>query len=251
MGSSLRKSLNLLIILSDYAKPEGLSIKELSNLSQMPPSTVHRFLQVFKEFDLVAQDLVSKNYMLGSKLLKLGMQVRGSVDLRKVAIPILEKLAKSTGEDSYLTILSGNNGVFIEKVEGSHSAKIIENFGTEVPLHCGANRLALLSFQDDKFIENFLSSELKSYTDQTITDPEKLKVEIRKIREQGYAISYGGYVKYGCGIAAPVRDAYGQVISSLGIIGFENRFSVGKIAKMTKEVKKAARKLSNKLGYFD
>jgi len=250
MSSSLHKSLELLMLVSQHSKNEGLSVKELSNLSQLSPSTVHRFLQVFKEFDLIEQDISTKNYRLGPKLLKLGMQVRGTLNLRKAALPIMEKLTEVTGEDSHLTIINGNKGVFIEKVQGQHPAKIIETYGTEVPLHCGAQRLALLSFQEDSFIESYLKRDLESYTDKTITDPEKLREEITKIQEQGYALSFNSYVNHGAGVAAPVRDENGQVVASLGIIGFTEYFAPDRIDMLIKEVSSSAYELSNKLGYY-
>lgn len=247
MSSALHKALEVLLVISEEGAKDGLSIKQLAELTGFPPSTVHRFLQVFKEFGIVEQDPETKNYRLGPQLLRMGLQVRGLLDLREAALPVLKELTARTGEDSYLTVVQGKMGVFLERVEGPHPVKVIELVGKEMPLHRGAARKVLLSFMDDDFIQAYLR-EIKET--QGAPNPADLLEEIKKIREKGYAVSRGDYLNYGIGIAAPVRDFSGTVKASIGIIGIKERLTDEQLNWLIQEVKEAARKLSRKMGYF-
>ena len=251
MSNSLRKALNLLFIVSDNAGSEGLAIKELAHLSGLTPSTVHRFLQVFKEYDLIEQNESTQNYGLGSQLLFLGLKVKGMLDIRKVALPVLKELSNETKEDSCLAVAKGDQGVHIERVEGPYPTKAIETYGTQIPLHCGAARRVLLSFKDDEWIKGYIQRGLKSYTENTIIEPEKLLNEIEKIRKEGYAVSRSEYIEYACGVFAPVRDYTGEVLASIGIICLNMRFTPDRVQELIGKTKTASKKLSKKLGYID
>jgi len=249
MSNTLRKGLEILLAISAEGTENGLSIKEMAGRTGFPPSTTHRLLQTFKEFGVVEQDPGTKNYRLGPQLLKMGLQVKGMLDLRKAALPVLKELTARTGEDSYLTVAQGRMGVFLERVEGSHPVKVIELVGKEMPLHSGAARKALLSFMEEEFIRAYLA-EITARGEFKNVSPRLLAEEIAGIREQGYAVSYGDYLDYGIGIAAPVYDFSGAVRASLGIIGLKNRFNGDRLPVLIQEVKNAAACLSRKMGYF-
>ncbi len=249
MSSTLRKGLEVLLAICEEGTEDGLSLRQLAVRTGFPPSTVHRLLQTFKEFGVVEQSPETKNYRLGPQLLKMGLQVRGMLDLRKAALPVLKELTARTGEDSYLTVAQGKMGVFLERVEGPHPVKVIELVGKEMPLHSGAARKALLSFMDDHFIRTYLK-EMAEKGEFKSAGPEALAEEIKKIREQGYAVSFGDYLNYGIGIAAPVRDFSGSARASLGIIGLKSRLNEERLPVLIGEVKRAADQLSQKMGYF-
>lgn len=249
MSNTLRKGLVVLLAISEDSSANGLSIKQLAEKTGFPPSTIHRFLRTFMEFKVVDQDPDTKNYRLGPQLLKMGLHVRGILDLHRVAMPVLKELTGRTGEDSYLTVVQGKTGVFLERVEGPSPVKVIELVGKEVPLHRGAARKALLAFMDDDFISAYLK-EMAGQPDLRQAYPEKFREELREIRKQGYAVTYGDYLDHATGIAAPVRDFSGCVQASIGIIGVKNHFTGDRLPVLVGEVKRAADNLSQKLGFL-
>ncbi|HHW43514.1 MAG TPA: IclR family transcriptional regulator [Desulfotomaculum sp.] len=248
MSNTLRKALEVLLTISERECSDGFSLSELVSATGFPPSTIHRFLQTFKEFGMVEQDRDTRNYRLGPQLLRMGLRVRGMLDLRKLAMPLLQELTSRTGEDSYLTIVQGKMGVFLERVEGPHPVKVIELVGREMPLHRGAARKVLLSHMDDDFIRLYLA-EMINNEEYKDLNPGELLSEIEKIREQGYAVSHGDYLEYGTGIAAPVRDFSGSVRASIGIISTRD-CCTEKLLTLIREVKDCALTLSRKMGYF-
>lgn len=249
MSNSLRKALYILLTLSDNAGRGGLPIRDLSRLSKLPPSTVHRLLQTFREFDILEQDPATQNYRLGPRLILMGMQVRGWMDIRKMALPVLQDLTDRTGEDSYLTVAQGDLGVFVERVEGPHPVKVLETFGSRVPLHCGASRKAILAFKEDDWIQKYIGRGLVKLSGNTITRPAGLLKEIESIRGRGFAVSRSEYLDHAVGVAAPVRDYTGAVIASVGVILLDARFDGERLPALAGLVLEAAGGMSRKLGH--
>lgn len=249
MATSLEKALKVLEALWRAPNGKGVSIRDLAHQTSLPPSTVHRFLQGFRQYDLVEQDEATRDYRLGYKILLMGLKVRSGLDVTREAHPILEQLSTATGEDAFLVIPRGNVGIFLQGVEGSHPIRVVETYGAQIPLHCGASRKAILAFKDDAWIEDYIRRGLTSLTEKSITNPDKLWAEIRQIRQQGYATSSGEYTEYAFGVAAPVRDFTGTVVASIGIIGLQMRYTEENLPLFISEVKKAGRGLSLRLGW--
>src|SRR5512134_1947698 len=68
--------------------PQGISIRDLSERIRLPKGTTHRLVSSLSYFGYVRQDLKTKNYSLGFKLVELGNILLGQLDLRKEAEPI-------------------------------------------------------------------------------------------------------------------------------------------------------------------
>lgn len=215
MIQSLLRSIELLEILKAR---RSFTIAELAESVGLPPSTVHRILQTFCEKKFVVRDERSHTYRLGPALISLGKAASSGIRIQDAALPVLTDLTKKTREDSYLVIPVGNKGLVIEKVDGPNHLKVVEEFGYEMYLHCGAIRKVLLAFQSPEFIESYVQSVLYRHDALPRLSPPELREELKKIRERGHAVSYGDYVGDAYGIGAPVFDAEGALAGSIGII---------------------------------
>ena len=151
MIQSLLRSIEILEVLKE--RNRSYSIAELAEAIDLPPSTVHRILQTFCEKKYVIRDERSHTYRLGPALIPLGKAAANGIRLQDAAHPLLSALSARTEEDSYLVIPVGNKGLVIEKVDGPNHIKVVEEFGYEMYLHCGAIRKVLLAYQSPSFIE--------------------------------------------------------------------------------------------------
>ena len=151
MIQSLLRSMELLEVLKE--KNRNFSIAELAEAMDLPPSTVHRILQTFCEKKNVMRYDRSHTYRLGPALIPLGKAAARGIRLQDAAHGILAQLAKQTKEDAYLVIPVGNKGLVIEKVDGPSHLKVVEEFGYEMYMHCGAIRKVLLAWQSPAFID--------------------------------------------------------------------------------------------------
>ena len=225
------------------------TLAELSEKSDLAPSTVHRLLLTLKNYHFIAQDKYSSLYYLGSALISLGLSANNYLDIRKAAIPIMQELADTSKEDTYLAIADGDHGLFVETIPGPYPLKVIGPALTRVPLHCGAIRKVLLAYNNEAFIQNYLRKDLEQYTNNTATNPNLLDKQLVQIRQQGYSLSTGEYIKDATGIGSPVFDHYGEIAAAIGIIGPSVRISPDKYPEIIHLVKKYARQLSIALGY--
>ena len=111
------------------------------------------------------------------------------MDLRKLALPGIEKLSQKSGETVHLGVLSDNEVVSIEEIESGQSLRISIPIGKRVCLHSTGIGKAILAFLSDEEIESVIRDKgLPRFTSNTITDPILLKEEISKIRKLGYAL---------------------------------------------------------------
>ena len=248
MIQSLLRSMELLEVLKE--KNRSFSIAELADAINLPPSTVHRILQTFCEKKYVIRDERSHTYRLGPALIPLGKAAAKGIRLQDAAHPILAALSASTQEDSYLIIPVGNKGLVIEKVDGPNHLKVVEEFGYEMYLHCGAIRKVLLAFQSPSFIDQYLNNIVIHDNAFPHVESKELRKELEQIRSCGYAITYGDYVNDAAGIGAPVFKASGELAGSIGIIAPMIRIDSEEALKLQLEhVLKYASELSADLGY--
>ncbi|MVB12358.1 HTH-type transcriptional repressor AllR [Caprobacter fermentans] len=249
MIQSLIRAINVLEALKEPEK--SFSLAELSEALELPPSTIHRILQTFCSKNYVTRDERTHLYQLGPALISLGMAATHHVKLQNAAPPILRKLSAMTGEDTFLVILAGFKGLVLEKVEGPNNLKVIEKFGYEVDLHCGAIRKSLLAYQPDSFIRDFIEHGLSRHADNTITNPSTLMEDLKKIRREGIAVSCGEYIRDAMGVGAPVFSRNGSVVASMGLIAPISRVDSKRIELLKRDVKQCSQELSYDLGYAE
>lgn len=246
MIQSLTRAMEILELMGSADKE--FSIAELSRGVGLPASTVHRILKTFCEGGFAVKGEKTHLYRPGSALIPLGMAAAAHLNLREEAVSVMKKLMEKTSEDTFLAIVSGYKGLMLEKVEGPSNLKVIERFGIENDLHCGAIRKTLLAYQSEEFIQRYLEEgPLKSekYTD---ADKKEFLTMLEQIRNDGVAITIGDYIEDAAGIGAPVFDQNNNIAASIGIIVPHYRFS-DEHAQLCKEmVVKYARKLSERLG---
>lgn len=241
----IERVVQLLEALSDGAA----SIKQLSDRTGLAMSTTARLLESMQRTGLVERDAVSKQYVVGRMLFRIVGTSKPRKDISTVARPMLEALAKETGEDTLLAELQGVTAAFIEHVEGPSPLKIVGVIGQPGPLYYGAFRKVLLAYQSEDWIEDYLSSiKFRQLTRATLANAEAVRKEIARIRKQGYVTSFGEWMDEAGGIAAPVFDYTGKVRAAMHIVGPISRLNTATADKYIPMVVKAARQLTVALG---
>lgn len=230
---------------------QDYSIAELAAATGLPASSVYRILQTFAADNYVLADETTHLYRLGPALAALAQAAGGNTDLRSLAMPYLREIAEKTGDDAFLMSLNGYHSQTIAKAEGPNRIKIVESFEHNVDLHCGANRKMLLAFQSDDFISDYIKNGLKRYTANTITEPDDLWQEVRSIREEKVSFSLSEFIEGAMGVSAPVFDASGHLIASIGTSSPALQVSAAKINASKRVISDCAQKLSAALGYSE
>jgi len=231
-----------------YGKEE-LSLTEIAENLGLSKPTVLRLADTLAEFGFLVRGDVDKKYRLGNKLFYLGSLVLNQMELRKVVMPVMESLRNITGETVHLNVREGNERICLEEIESIHELRTIVKIGQRSPLYAGASAKVLLAFQEDDEIERVLKQSLKRITDNTITDSKVLRVEIERIRQQGYALSMGERIVGAVAISAPILDYTGKMVASLSIGYPEARHTEEKLQFCLQELLRGVGEISAKLGY--
>lgn len=249
MIQSLLKAINLLEALN--GKEGSYSIGKLATMLDLPPSTIHRLIKTLCAAKFVIQDEKSHDYKLGPALIPLGVAASKNLHLQNAAHSVLKNLSAKTGEDTFLVISVGNKGIVLERFDGPSSLKIVEEFGYELYLHCGAVRKALLAFQSKEFINEYIDFVIKSETLSKKINPKELKNLLNTIRKNGYATSRGDYAEGTVGVGVPIFNSDGRAIASIGIVAPEGRINTKeKLDNLKDVIVEAAKNLSHSMGYF-
>ncbi len=250
-GHIVLSVLKALDILEAFAEGDHmLGITDLSKRLGLAKSTVYNLVSTLKYRGYIEEDPMTNRYSLGVRLLELSQAVRANVEIRDRAAPLLRELAQSSREAVYLTILHRNRSVYIYSIEASGRLPSRSPIGERVPLHCTAVGKAKLAFMPEEQVDRIISTEeLTRYTENTITDPERLRHELARIRQLGYAVDYEEHeVGIRC-VGAPIRDDSGAVIASCSVSGPTGRMQDERIAELGPQVAKVAATISQRLGY--
>jgi DNA-binding IclR family transcriptional regulator len=232
------------------SSPEELSVKEISEAMGLSKSTVHGLIKTLEHRGYLQQNPGNTKYRLGMKLFSLGNVVGENLDIRKIARPVIQRLVDKIKETVHLAVLTGNDIVYTEKVEGPGALRMYSQVGKRVFVHCTGVGKVILAYQDDDVVESMLSKEtLKAFTPHTLTDKEELKSQLKVIREQGYALD-NEEIELGlrC-VAAPIYNHQGKVIASISCAGPSIRMSDDQLESKIQAMKEAALEISRLLGY--
>lgn len=245
---SVSKALKLLRLFAETRAPMGLT--EIATRAGIPKGTVHRLLIAMEEEGFVLQDGASRNWGLGFRALQQYNAFREQMSLLKVASPWMQRLRDEVQETVSLVIEDSGYGVCIERFDPNHELRFQNSLGVRVPLHAGATRKALLAFLPEDRRESILSEKgLPAITPRTITNPDRLREELARIRERGYAESEGEHNQGVAAVGVPLRDVTGQAVASLSIAGPAQRLTPEQIDRVLPVLLHTAQQLSSQLGF--
>jgi IclR family transcriptional regulator, KDG regulon repressor len=245
----LDRAFHILALLSD-GKPRTL--QELSGEIDLSTSTTFRQLATLVQHRYVQRDEQTNQYTLGLSCLELARAYNEGNDLRRAALPELERLRNETKETVHLAILDQMEIVYIEKLQGLYTIGFMgSRVGGRSPAYCTGVGKVLLAYTDPRVIRRyFLRRKLQRYTDNTITSFAALVSELASIRSQGYALDHGEHEFEVCCVAAPIFDMKGDVIGGLSISGPVDRLEpIERNRDLIEKAKQTANNISVKLGY--
>lgn len=216
---SVDRALRLIELIAS-SKNEGLTLTQLSQKIELPKSTVHGLLSTLREYNYVTQAEDSANYILGIRLFELGSLVSRSFDIKDAALPVMKRLNKQFGETVHLGAEDNGEVLYLEKVAADSLISIMSEVGLRLPMHCSGLGKVLLAHKSDAEIKRVISQKgLPTLTKRTITSYSKLKEELGKVIEKGYAIDDGEIMEGLRCVAAPIKDSKGKVRYAISVSG--------------------------------
>lgn len=216
-----------------------LSAVDIEQALNIPKTTVFRILK-----SLCHEQMITKKcrlYIPGNSLINIGLQLVSTSRLRNRAMPILHKLAKTTGYTAHLAVPSGYYTLILEVCDSTGSLRVASRPGTSASLHCSATgKIFIAHLFLDRIEELHEMVGFEKRTIHTITTIEELKAEALKVLAQGYGMDDLEYnIDIRCQ-AVPLFDHHGDVIAAIGVTSPCSNFPREKIPYVTEMLKGAA-----------
>lgn len=234
-----------------HGEVDELGVTELSKRLKLHKNNVFRLLATLESRGYIEQNKVTENYRLGLKTLELGQTFIKQMGLLRQSKPVLEALVSECNETAYVAILKDFNIIYLDAVETDMTVRVVTRVGSSLPVYCTAAGKVQIAFMSDEELENLLrGKELKRYTDNTITDCNVLKKQLKSIVEKGYALDNEELdIGVRC-VSAPIRDYTRRIIGAVSISGPSMRFQDERIEnELIPMALRAGEEISAKLGF--
>lgn len=239
-GSRVRSVERALSILNCFGNGKtGLSLVEIAKEVDLTASTTLRLLSTLLDYNYLYRDPSDQRFYLGQSLARISSNAFLQMDIHRIAHPYLEELKQKFNEGSGLYLLQGEQRICIDRVESDRDLRRVVQIGSSLPLTIGAAGRVILAHLPEEQAAKFIAE-----------DPRYSQYDLARVRERGYSISRGEREEGLCSIAAPVFNAKAQVIAALFISGPVLRMTDEVLAAMAVEIKSAAEKISQAMGFY-
>lgn len=229
----------------DDAHPR-LTASEAGKRCAITRTAARRYLLTLQHLGYVASD--GKLFWLTPRVLRLGQSYLESARLPRIVQPFLQRVTAGTQESAYVSVLDGDDIVYIARNGAARAMNIGYVLGARVQAQVTAAGLLMLSLRPPEWIDNWLAThELISYTAFTVTSKEAMRLQMKQVQAQGWATSEQQLDLNFRGVAIPLRDRYGAMVAAMSVtmpMGFETSDeSAGRVLPVMNETAQAMRNL--------
>ncbi|WP_340688425.1 IclR family transcriptional regulator [Amycolatopsis coloradensis] len=171
------------------AKDQLVSLQGLVEETGLPKPTLHRMLQQLEGAGLLVRQADGRHYGTGHRLRRLAENLLLNATHHGARHAVLRHLVDELGESCNVTTLSGNEIVYLDRVETPEPLRFYLRPGSRVPIHCSASGKMILAQMSPSQRRKLLAhAPLKRYTNKTLTDLDALEAEFTRIRRDGFAL---------------------------------------------------------------
>lgn len=219
------------------------TLTEIAAATGLPLSTTHRLIG-----ELVAWEGLTRGadgrYEIGRRIWVLGSLSAVSRELRAVALPFMQDLSATTGENVHIAVLDGDRALFIDRISGRRAVPVVSKPGARLPLHTTGVGKVLLAHADPA-VQRLAMSRLARHTPLTIVEPRRLQRQLQQVVERGYATTHEEMTAGASSLAVPVYDRADRVVAALGLVTASTRRELNRLVPA---VQLAGRGISRMLG---
>jgi IclR family pca regulon transcriptional regulator len=223
---SVEKAFRLLQAFS--AEHPVLTVTQAAELAGLTRATARRVLLTCVRAGFAETD--GRTFQLTPGVLRLGFGYLTSLPMWQYAQPHMRELADAVRESCSMATLDGDDIVYVARVPAARSMSITLNIGSRLPAYPTSMGRVLLAALPAAGLEDYLARvKLAALTPRTITGTAELIAELRRVREQGFALVDGEREEGVRSAAAPIRDSSGTVIAALNVSANAARVSMAQL----------------------
>jgi IclR family transcriptional regulator, pca regulon regulatory protein len=220
----------LAVIRAFGADTPSLTLSEVARATGLTRAATRRFLLTLGDLGYVRSD--GRYFELTPRVLELGYAFLSSLSLPEVAEPHLERLVAEVHESSSVSVLDGDDIVYVARVPTARIMRVSINVGTRFPAYATSMGRVLLAGLEPDGLDAFLArAELVRLSARTITAEPKLRAELARVRRQGWAMVDQELEEGLRSVAAPIRDRAGQVVAAVNLSAHASRTTLDAVKR--------------------
>ncbi|MFV0573894.1 MAG: IclR family transcriptional regulator [Vibrio sp.] len=205
---ALEKGLEILELLANQSEP--LTKKQISEHLNRSVNEIFRMLSVLVEKQYIQYDPESSSYSLTLKMFALSNQSPPIAMLLKRATPLMEKFSHSVNQSCHLSRYSNHELTVIASQESPYKMGFSLRLGAKLDICSSGSGVVLLSFSEQKSLDDILLSQQSVTTEDQITHALS---QLEQTRQQGYFIGKSPQISGVTNISVPIFGVFGEIIA--------------------------------------
>jgi IclR family acetate operon transcriptional repressor len=244
---SLTRGLSILDALAKSGS--GLTLTDIAQRVQLPPSTTHRLLSTLEKMGYIHQAGELGLWYVGLQAFTVGTTFLANRDFVAESHAYMHRLMEQAGETANLAILDGTEAVFVAQVQCHEMMRTLVALGSRVPLHASGVGKAIFATLADEQIDAIVKVKgLPRITATTITSPEILWGSLRVIRQRGWSFDDEEHLVGTRCVASPIYDEHAESLGAISLAGPVSRLPDARIKQLGPIVAHIAEDITRKLG---
>lgn len=204
----------------------NVPLDEITRISGLPKTTVHRLLYTMGKLGFVDQDSASSCYSLSGKFFELGTNALPYQRLTAIAKPTMQTLLLTFGESVNLAVPRDGMAVYIHVLESPKPHRMAASIGQTGYLHCTSVGKAIAAYLPVGEREKYLMRYgLPPMTGCTITSRQQLDEELGRVRSEGVAVDNEENAPGIICVGGPIFSSAKEPIAALSVSGPSIRMS--------------------------
>lgn len=206
------------------------TLSDIARSAAIPAATARRCLLTLEDLGYVTR--YGRSFLLRPKVLELGAAYLDSMDIEHLTKTHLEELARKTGDSAAMSVLDGNDIVYVARASVRTLLRLEAHVGSRFPAHATSMGRVLLAGLSSERLQHYLdTAKLEALTDRTVCDPGALRALIDECRRSGYA-AVADELAYGVvALAVPVLDQSGRVVAALNSSSHSGKTTRARLVK--------------------
>ncbi|MFH2131277.1 MAG: IclR family transcriptional regulator [bacterium] len=246
---SVKRALRILSLFSP--SQSNLGITEISRAMDLPKPTVHGLVHTLLEEGYLQQDHQTRKYAIGLKVVELGLLFSSSIRINQVGGELVQRLAVSAQHNTRIATWDKDAMLITLNAFPTVEYFQMQQIGPRVPAYCTSIGKAVLMTLSEAELKGYLERvRLQAYTANTITNQSRLRADLEKARENGYAAEKSEFLMGMCCVATPVFDHAGKAMGAISVSGTIDLFNDKLSSKILPQLIQTGLEISRKLGYY-
>ncbi len=206
----------LAVIKAFNGQPPQMTLSDVARVADLPRATVRRCLLTLQALGYARSS--GRFFSLSPQVLTLAQAYLGSSVLPRVAQPFLERVSETIAESCSVSILHGEEVIYVARSTRKRMASLHRDVGTHLPAFCTSMGRVLLASLTPVELDTFLrTAKLVAFTPHTITAPDALRAVLAQVAREGICVVDQELEIDLRSLAVPIHNGQGRIVAALNV----------------------------------